>query len=238
MENYTRINNEEETDKMLSMLNPTKMLTKAVLQKTFHHVWFNTEIESADKYVDVFDCLMQATEGDVIAVHINSPGGDLDTAIQIIDALESTPATTIAFLEGQACSAGSMIAMACENVEVSEYAYMMIHTFYHATGGKFSDIQTSTDFYTKWWSGIFDRLYKDFCTEEEIEEILAGKELWLGADEIVERFKRRKDARINREAKSAGHRRNIIKKIVDSITKNDINIGEVAMALKQQQNNE
>lgn len=214
-------------------VNQKKLLTKFFLQKTFHHIWLNSEIESADKYVDIFDCLMQATEGDVVAVHINSPGGDLDTALQIIDAIESTPATTIAFLEGQACSAGSMIAMACENVEVSEYAYMMIHTFNQGISGKFSDIQNSTDFHRKWWKEVFEKLYADFCTPEEIESVLAGHELWLDADEIVERFNHRKQVREEESSKEKNKKQAQINKIVELMKKNDVNLGELAAALKQ-----
>jgi ATP-dependent protease ClpP protease subunit len=214
-------------------VNQKKLLTKVFLQKTFHHIWLNSEIESADKYVDIFDCLMQATEGDVVAVHINSPGGDLDTALQIIDALESTPATTIAFLEGQACSAGSMIAMACENVEVSEYAYMMIHTFNQGISGKFSDIQNSTDFHRKWWKEVFEKLYADFCTPEEIESVLAGHELWLDADEIVERFNHRKQVREEESSKEKNKKQTQINKIVELMKKNDVNLGELAAAMKQ-----
>lgn len=214
-------------------VNQKKLLTKVFLQKTFHHIWLNSEIESADKYVDIFDCLMQATEGDVVAVHINSPGGDLDTALQIIDAIESTPATTIAFLEGQACSAGSMIAMACENVEVSEYAYMMIHTFNQGISGKFSDIQNSTDFHRKWWKEVFEKLYADFCTPEEIESVLAGHELWLDADEIVERFNHRKQVREEESSKEKNKKQAQINKIVELMKKNDVNLGELAAALKQ-----
>ena len=224
----------EETSQEQVNANQKKLLTKIFLQKTFHHIWLNSEIESADKYVDIFDCLMQASEGDVVAVHINSPGGDLDTALQIIDALESTPATTVAFLEGQACSAGSMIAMACENVEVSEYAYMMIHTFNQGISGKFSDIKNSTDFHTKWWRSVFEKLYSDFCTPEEIDRVLAGHELWLYADQILERFTKRKELREAREAKETNKKQANIKKIIDMMKKNDVNLGEIAMVLKQQ----
>lgn len=224
----------EETSQEQVNANQKKLLTKIFLQKTFHHIWLNSEIESADKYVDIFDCLMQASEGDVVAVHINSPGGDLDTALQIIDALESTPATTVAFLEGQACSAGSMIAMACENVEVSEYAYMMIHTFNQGISGKFSDIQSSTDFHRKWWKEVFEKLYADFCTPEEIERVLAGHELWLDADEILKRFTHRKQVRDAQAEKETSKKQANIKKIIDLMKKSDVNLGEIAMVLKQQ----
>lgn len=222
----------EENPQEVPTVNQKKLLTKVFLQKTFHHIWLNSEIDSADKYVDIFDCLMQATEGDVVAIHINSPGGDLDTALQIIDAIESTPATTIAFLEGQACSAASMIAMVCENVEVSEYAYMMIHTFSQGVSGKFSDIQNSTDFHRKWWREVFEKLYADFCTPEEIDRVLSGHELWLDTNEILKRFTHRKEVREEQNAKETNKKQAQINKIVEMMKKNDVNIGEIAAAMK------
>jgi len=222
----------EENAQEQPTVNQRKLLTKVFLQKTFHHVWLNSEIDSADKYVDIFDCLMQASEGDVVAIHINSPGGDLDTALQLIDAIESTPATTVAFLEGQACSAASMISMACENVEVSEYAYMMIHTFNQGISGKFSDIQNSTDFHRKWWKEVFEKLYADFCTPEEIENILAGHELWLDANEIMERFNNRKQVREKRDTKESHKKKVQVNKIIELMQKNNINIGDIAANMK------
>lgn len=221
--------NEDEQER--SSLTQRKLLTKVSLQKNFYHVWLTSEIESADKYVDVFDCLMQATAGDVVAFHLNTPGGDLNTALQIIDAIESTPATTIGFLEGEVCSAGSMIAMACENVEISEYAQMMIHTFTQGMWGKFSDIQTSTDFHTKWWKEVFEKIYKDFCTKEEMAQILAGKELWLNATQCAERFKHRYDIRTTQSTKSIDKKQNGLNKITEIVKKYNIKLPEIASAI-------
>lgn len=170
-----------------------KHVTKVSLQKNFFHVWLTDEIDTPEHYIDVFNCLMSAEENDIVAFHINSPGGNLNTTLQIIDAIESTPATTVAFIEGEACSGASMISMVCQNVNLSKYSYMMIHTFSQATGGKFSDILKSTNFNNKWWEKTFSSIYKGFCTEEEIRDILNGKDLWLDAEECIKRFKHREE---------------------------------------------
>lgn len=220
---------EEETSEHLP--NQKKLVTKVCLQKTFHHIWLTSEIESADKYVDLFDCLMQASDSDVVGIHINSPGGDLDTALQIIDAIESTAATTVAFIEGQACSAASMIAMACDNVEISEYAYMMIHTFIQGIGGKFSDIQSSTGFYTKWWKNTFAKIYKGFCTPAEIDEILKGEDLWLDAEECIERFNNRQKLREEEKSNLSSKKLPHIEKVVNLIKKHELDLGDIASIL-------
>lgn len=172
-----------------------KRVTKLSLQKNFFHIWLTDEIDTPEHYIDVFNCLMSAEETDVVAFHINSPGGNLNTTLQIIDAIESTPATTVAFIEGEACSGASMISMVCDNVNLSKYSYMMIHTFSQATGGKFSDILKSTNFNSKWWEKTFSSIYKGFCSEEEIRDILNGKDLWLDAEECVKRFRYREELR-------------------------------------------
>lgn len=179
----------------------TKRVTKLSLQKNFFHIWLTDEIDTPEHYIDVFNCLMSAEETDVVAFHINSPGGNLNTTLQIIDAIESTSATTVAFIEGEACSGASMISMVCQNVNLSKYSYMMIHTFSQATGGKFSDILKSTNFNSKWWEKTFSSIYKGFCSEEEIRDILNGKDLWLDAEECVKRFKHREEL-LNQEKKS------------------------------------
>jgi membrane-bound serine protease (ClpP class) len=71
-----------------------------------------------------------------IILEINTLGGRVDAAIQIRDAvLEATP-RTVAFIHPRAISAGALIALACDNVIMSEGATIGAATPVQAGGGQ------------------------------------------------------------------------------------------------------
>ena len=74
----------------------------------------------------------------------------------------------------------------------------MIHTSSGCSFGKQSDIKREEEFYNPWLENFFQEIYKHFLTKKEIQEVLAGKDMWLRSDEVMERFKKRVDT-INRE---------------------------------------
>ena len=64
-----------------------------------------------------------------INLHINTPGGVIDGALFIIDAINKTPAAVTAYLTGTVASAGTIIALACDNVVASDHLSFMIHNY-------------------------------------------------------------------------------------------------------------
>lgn len=65
----------------------------------------------------VRSALRQAeAEGGALALVVDTPGGRVDAAVQIRDALLKARVPTIAFVEGRAVSAGALITMAAEKV--------------------------------------------------------------------------------------------------------------------------
>jgi hypothetical protein len=95
-----------------------------------------------------------------------------------------------------------MIALACDGLICYPHGYMMIHTSSGFTFGKQSDIKKEEEFYNVWLESFFNEIYKHFLSKKEIASILDGHDLWLNANEVMERFKKRVDI-LNREASRA-----------------------------------
>jgi membrane-bound serine protease (ClpP class) len=53
---------------------------------------------------------------DGIIFHVNTPGGRIDSAVDIKDAILNSKVKTIAFVDKSAISAGSLISMACDSI--------------------------------------------------------------------------------------------------------------------------
>ena len=144
-------------------------------------------------YRDAVKAIQDANEGDICRVILNSGGGRMDGCSTILHALASTEATTVAEIHGDCYSAASLIALSCDIVQVGENANMLCHSARWGFVGKSEDVVSNALHNKKISDQTMRRIYKHFLSEQEINEVIAGKELWLDADEICERLAQREE---------------------------------------------
>lgn len=154
-------------------------------------IFLDEEIGMPSEYRELLSILFGANEDDTINLFINSPGGNLDTALSIIEGINHTKATVSAILLGSCHSAASMIMLYCHNVFVTNSSYMMIHTASYGSSGNTSNVKAHTDFTFKQVDKLLDDTYEGFLTKEELISVKKGVELWLNADEIESRITKR-----------------------------------------------
>lgn len=170
--------------------------------KSVYHLWLIDDIGGARSFLKWFDVLQNAGEDDLVVIHINCWGGELMTAIQILTQIKLCQAQVVCQIESACCSAATMIALACDGMICYPHGYMMIHTSSGCSFGKQSDIKKEEEFFNPWLEGLFNEIYRNFLTKKEIQNVLDGHDMWLSADEVVDRFKKRVDT-INRENNKA-----------------------------------
>ena len=71
--------------------------------------------------------LKDVTPSDAVVLYINSMGGSVKEALGIFSVLQRCPATVTAYIDGFACSAASVIAMAAQKIVMPRNTAMMIH---------------------------------------------------------------------------------------------------------------
>lgn len=76
----------------------------------------------------------------VIHLRINSPGGDVFDARAMSTALRAHPARIVAHIDGLAASAASYVALAADEVEISDGAFLMIHNAWGVVLGNRHDL--------------------------------------------------------------------------------------------------
>lgn len=162
-------------------------------ERTAKHsdVFLDRSIEEPSEYRELLSILFNAGEYDTIHIFINSSGGNLDTALAIIEGIQHTSASVTAFLIGSCHSAASMIALSCNQVVISDSANMLVHSASFGTGGTTSNVKSHTDFVVKQTNKLLDKIYEDFLTKEEMLNIKLGVEIWMNAKNIRKRFKMR-----------------------------------------------
>lgn len=156
-------------------------------------------IEGLDEFIDFLRAVRDSKPGDEIHIHMNCYGGDVTTAFNIIDVLAIAKADISIYVEGNCCSAATMIMLSGDNWEISPHAYMMIHAWTAGKLGKWQELQASFKFDEKWLQKSFKEMYKDFLTDDEITNVLSGQDIYLTADEIISRLNKYKEKDIAKQ---------------------------------------
>ena len=159
-----------------------------VVASTVHHFYITGEIGPAYFYIDMIHVIRSASPGDVIYLHINTTGGQLDTGIQIINAMRESKAHVVASIEAQAYSLGSMIFLAADDYIVHENSMMMIHNFSSGMAGKGNEQRLRLDAITTLFDQFVRPIYVPFITDVEYDDVIEGKDMWMQTTEIRERL--------------------------------------------------
>jgi ATP-dependent protease ClpP protease subunit len=152
------------------------------------HFYLSEEIAEPDAYTDMIHRINAATPMDVIFVHLNTPGGRLDTGIQIINAMQNSQAKVVTVLESMAYSLGTLIFLAGDEMVVNDHCMMMFHNFKGGILGKGNELISQLDATVKWFAALAKKIYVPFLSEEEFERIIRGEDLWMHSPEIRKRL--------------------------------------------------
>lgn len=142
------------------------------------------------EYTDVIHTIKTASEGDIIYLHINCPGGQIDTGIQLVNALSSTPAHVVTELEGVGHSMAALMFLCGDELVVHENTQLMFHTYSGGVIGKGSDIRGQTDATESWFRSIAYDICYPFMTKREIVRMLRGEDFWFQYADIQPRIEK------------------------------------------------
>lgn len=146
------------------------------------------EVQSTEDYRELFEVLRMATENDVVRIQIQNFGGNLHTCISIVNAIRNSKAVVVGSLTSIAYSAASVIWLACDVKEVYEHAGLMAHDANGWAFGSLTQQLKQIEHSKKVLEGLYRDVYNGFLTEEEINSILDGGDIWLDYTEIIARL--------------------------------------------------
>jgi len=152
-----------------------------------YYIHLDEEITEPNYYRSICLVLKEAQETDEVHFIINTPGGDISSFIQIYNAMLQSKALITAEII-MAYSAGSLIALAADQIIIDQFSSMLIHSMSAGSIGKVDEMKVQTDFLKKWNEQIITKLYDSFLTEKEMQQVLEGKDFWFDEEEIIRRF--------------------------------------------------
>lgn len=120
-------------------------------------------------------------------VRLNSPGGLVFDGVAIYNALARHSATVVIHIEGIAASIASVIAMAGDDIRITEGSRFMIHDPWSIVMGSASDMRAEADVLDGLKSDLID-IY-EARTEQTRDDLTAWMtaETWLSAREAVDK---------------------------------------------------
>lgn len=135
--------------------------------------------------LSVIDAVAQAGDAQTLHVHINSPGGDVFEGRAIMAALGRFAGKTVAHIDSLCASAATSIALACNEVEMSDGAFFMIHNASGMAWGDKTAMRETADLLQK----IEGAIINDYTakTGKDAAEVAAlmDAETWFTAAEAL-----------------------------------------------------
>ena len=133
----------------------------------------------------IIDAVNKAGDVGTIIFNINTPGGSVFEGREIMDVIRNIKAKTIAHIGSLCASAGTSIAIACDETEMSDGAHYMVHNAHGVAMGDKDVLRKAADLIEK----IEGAIVNDYTTktgkpEEEIRAMM-GATTWMTAKEAL-----------------------------------------------------
>lgn len=150
--------------------------------------YITESIDEPSVYNELCHRLRLAPASSTVTLHINTPGGIIDSALMIIDAIKASKAKIIGYLTGTVASAGTIIALACDELSISQHLTFMIHNYSGGMVGKGHEMKAHQEFVDRNLNEAFKSFYAGFLSPKEMQSIIDGRDLWLSSEEVAARW--------------------------------------------------
>jgi ATP-dependent Clp protease protease subunit len=154
-------------------------------------VYLTGAIDEPFNYNEMCYLLTTADEGTTVDLYLNTPGGIIDSAFMVANAIKTSKATVTAHLSGTVASAGTLITMACDKVSITPHLSFMIHNYSGGMAGKGHEMKARQKFTDDHLNEAFKSFYTGFLSEDEMDKVIEGTDLWMGTEEVQERWNSR-----------------------------------------------
>ena len=136
-------------------------------------------LDKASKFVNKFYTIDSKKPS--IMLHINSDGGEVYSALSVIEHMKHLDAHITTICEGCVASAGVLLSLAGHKKIIRKHSYMMIHEIRSGCWGKFSECKDDMKNNKKLMKDL-KRYMQDACNgklpEDSLDELLRHDIMW------------------------------------------------------------
>lgn len=155
-----------------------------------------SDFDSSDTYDEIVALLSTATEVDEIVWNVSSYGGFVNSLQMLLGWKAMCPAHQTHVLHSNADSCASVFFLSdADQYIVGDGATMFLHEIQAGVSGTTSNMIRHMEHLKETNESFIKKSYQDFVSEEEMNQILTGVELFFTADQIRERLQQREQKR-------------------------------------------
>ena len=156
-----------------------------------HAIYIYDVIRAPNFFHEIIDILDTATSQDLVIFKLNTPGGDADSAIMLLDAIRNSDAQCLADASGLVASAGTAIALACDGLRCAKHTEFMFHNYSSEVVGKGHELWAAISFKRRNLKKFMSDVYKKFLTKTELKTMINhGADYYFDAEEVMRRWER------------------------------------------------
>jgi ATP-dependent Clp protease protease subunit len=154
-------------------------------------IYLTGAIEEPYTYNEMCYLLDTADADTTVDIYLNTPGGIIDSAFMIANSITNSKAKVIGHLSGTVASAGTLISMACDELNLTPHLSFMIHNYSGGMAGKGHEMKARQKFTDDHLNQAFKSFYSGFLSEDEMDKVIEGTDLWMATEEVTERWANR-----------------------------------------------
>lgn len=130
---------------------------------------------------------IRTSPGDVDLV-INSPGGEVIVALDIVNAIQHCEHNVVGTVESFAASAAGVIALACDKVKCDKNCIVMLHNCWTVAIGNKADLQNEINA-METIDAVMQSICSAHCKQpDKLKEMMDAGDVWLTGEELAEMF--------------------------------------------------
>lgn len=146
------------------------------------------EIGHVSQFQTAIQVLNMAKEEDEVEIHLSCcPGGSVDAGDTMLHAMRKTQAHIKIVASGGVHSMGTHLLLEADEFELSSGFNALIHCGSNGAYGAVNEYVAKSKFDLEFRTRQFREAYEGFLTEQEIDEVLEGKDIWLDAQSWCDR---------------------------------------------------
>ena len=166
-------------------------VTYTPIKSGVFNIYLLGDIEEPTQFINAIEVMATATELDTVNIHLSSNGGSLDAADTFLASMSRCEAKVVAFVSGGCHSAATIILLNVDEFSLSEGANFLIHNGSAGSGGKFSDFVAQSKHTIDYMNRVMRKTYRHFLSEQELDQLIDGKDFWMDAEEFSTRYELR-----------------------------------------------
>jgi ATP-dependent protease ClpP protease subunit len=167
------------------------LITATENASTHYKVFLTDEIKEPSYYDELIELLDSTSDNDIVHYRINSGGGDLYSAVSILNGNTSSSAFISCDCDGMIASGATMVMMSCSQITLKPFSMYMFHSARGTLGFQADSVQNSYYSVNRHNMGnLYWTVYKDILTQDELKSMIdADLHIWLDWLDLAERFR-------------------------------------------------